>query len=611
MSKFLDRIKESFSFDYRSLAIYRCLIGLIIIADVLYRLPDLTNFYTDIGLIPRSIFLSEMSMPWSFSLHLANGSTGFILLMFLIHLIFGVMLFFGYKTRWAVIGAYIMTVSVHNRNWLINNGGDDILRALLFISIFLPLNKRFSIDSALTRQKSDKEQQGHLSTWGLAFIFQVFAIYFVSYVLKDHAIWRKDFTALYYASRLDIFANPIGIWQRNFPGFQAVLTSFTIYLEMFGPFLLVLSFLFGRFWWHMRLIVIALFWALHFGIILSMWIGVFPYLCLVMWLIFLPGPFWKTRERKLQKKGFEKINIYFDGDCRFCEKAVLILREFFLLPNVPILPVQSDKSIHDAMNLNNSWVVTNSQGQMFFRFAAMIEVMKCSPLLRWLVPFVSIGFIFKMMDSGYSWIAGHRKILSQYSQFLEFKERKTSITWVKWIYQSAGAFLLMTLIAWNATTIKKWNFQAPFFQTVTRWVHLYQEWNMFAPYPKMDNIWVEIPATLSDGSEIELLTGDRDIFEVKDQKFPKVIPNEHWRKFYLNLSEKVDNARYYGGYLCRLWNERHLGTVKGVNLMKFEIIVYSQTNLENDLKGGLSRRLSWRHWCFDEEFKKDNEKVRK
>ncbi len=608
MTKFFDRIKETFSFDYRSLALYRCLIGLIVISDVLYRLPDATNFYTDIGLIPRSIFVGEMSMPWSFSLHLANGSTGFILTMFLIHLIFGVMLFFGYKTRWAMIGAYVMTVSVHNRNWLINNGGDDILRALLFISIFLPLNKRFSIDSALIRQKSDEKKADHFSSWGLALFFQVFAIYFVSYILKDHAIWRKDFSALYYASRLDIFANPIGIWQRNFPLLQTISSFFTIYLEMLGPLLLVFAFLFGRFWWQSRVLVIALFWGLHIGIILSMWIGVFPYLCLVMWLIFLPGPFWEKRERKLREKGFDKITIFFDGNCRFCEKIVLIFKEFFLLPEIKLRAAQSDTLINEAMVKNNSWVVSNSQGQLFFGFSAMIEVMKCSSGLRWFVPFFSIGFIRKLMNSAYCLIAANRMILGQFTQFLEFKEDKKSITWLRWPYQLAGSFVLVTLIAWNATTIKKWNYQAPFFQSVTRWIHLYQEWNMFAPFPKLDNIWVEIPATLSDGSEIELLTGDRDIYEVKDKKFPKYISNEHWRKFYLNLSEKVDNARYFGGYLCRFWNDRHLGSVKGPNLMKFEIIVYSQQNLENNQKGGLSRRLSWRHWCFDEEFKKDNNK---
>jgi uncharacterized membrane protein YphA (DoxX/SURF4 family) len=241
-------IQKTFGLDYRSLALYRFLIGIIVMADVLTRLPDLTNFYTDIGLVPRTLFMSEMTMPWSFSLHFANGSFWFAAIMFGIHLIIGMMVALGYKTRWAMLGAYILTTSVHNRNWLVNNGGDDILRAILFISIFLPLNKYFSLDSALKKKSNDSKDE-HFSTWGLSFFLQVFAIYFVSFLLKDHPIWRSEFTAVYFSSRLDIFATPIGIWMREFPGFQKFSTLFTIYVEWLGPLLLVGSFIFGRFWW--------------------------------------------------------------------------------------------------------------------------------------------------------------------------------------------------------------------------------------------------------------------------------------------------------------------------------------------------------------------------
>ncbi len=77
--------------------------------------------------------------------------------MFTLHLIFGIMLILGYKTRWAMLAAFIMTTSVHNRNWMVNNGGDDILRSLLFLSVFLPLNRCFSLDSALKEKETQPE----------------------------------------------------------------------------------------------------------------------------------------------------------------------------------------------------------------------------------------------------------------------------------------------------------------------------------------------------------------------------------------------------------------------------------------------------------------------
>lgn len=608
---FLGHIKRTLGFDYRSLAFYRILMGIIVMADVVYRLPDLINFYTDVGLVPRQIFVSEMSMPWSFSFHLANGSTGFAVAMFAIHFIFGLMLLLGYKSRWAMIGAYVFTVSVHNRNWLVNNGGDDILRAILFISIFLPLNKYFSIDSALTKDKEPVKDNVHVSTWGWMYFLQVFVIYYVSYLLKDHPMWRKDFTAVYYAARLDIFASPFGFWIRQFPWVQTATTVFTIWLEHLGPLLLVFSFAFGRFWWIVRLIVIALFLGLHFGIIATMWIGVFPWTCLVMWLIFIPTPFWDKITEIYRQKNFGKLTIYFDGECRFCEKSVLIIKEFFLLNDVTIKETQSVPDIQKAMLKENSWVVVNAEGQRFFHFAGMLEVMRHSPVLKWFVPVAKLAVISVPLNGIYKWVASHRQLMSRYSQYFEFTSVKKDIRWCNWIYQSAGAFMFVTLLIWNITTVKRWGIESPRFQNISRWLHLYQEWNMFAPFPKMDNIWVEIPAVLGDGSEIELLTGDRDIFSIKDQKFHRVVPNEHWRKFYLNLSERTDYARYYGGYLCREWNERNIGWDTKTSLRKFEIIVYSQPNLPNDQKGGISRKLSWKHWCFDTDYKAENKAEKK
>ena len=601
---FFKHIYKTMGFDYRSLALYRFLLGFIVIADVVYRIEDLVNFYTDAGLVPRALFMNEMSMPWSVSFHFANGTTTFAIVMFAVQFLIGIMIALGLKTRWAVFGAYVFAVSVHNRNWLVNNGGDDILRAILFISIFLPLNRCFSLDSALRRDKRPTQELHH-STWGLMYFFQVFAIYFVSYLLKDHPMWRSDFTAVYYATRLDIFATPLSYWLRNFPIFQTATTIFTIWLEFLGPLLLVFSFVFGRFWWVARLAVIVLFWMLHFGIIATMWIGVFPWTCLVMFLIFLPTPFWEKIKARYFARDFHKIKIYFDGDCRFCEKMVLILREFFLFSNVEINPTQSSEEINRAMLTENSWVVENAEGRRFYHFEGMLEVMKNSPLLKMFVPLLSRPFFFGLFTNLYKWVANNRQLLGRYSQFLDIRPDKKDIPWIRWAYQLAGAFFLVTLIMWNAVTVKKWHITAPFFQNVTRYIHLYQEWNMFAPFPKMDNVWVEVPAVLSDGSHIELITRDTDIYSVKDKAFTEVMPNEHWRKFYLNLSDRTDYARYYGGYLCREWNERRVNIKPNTTLRKMEVIVYSQPNLPNNQKGGISVKLSWKHWCFDDDFKKE------
>ncbi len=596
-------LKTTFSLDYRSLALYRFLMGLVVMCDVVYRWEDLTNFYTDAGLVPRNIFVSEMAMPWSFSLHLANGSDAFAIGMFSLHFLFGLMLLLGYKTRWAILGAFVMTASVHNRNWLVNNGGDDVLRAALFLSIFLPLNRRFSVDSALAKER--EEDGAFFSTWGLTFFLQVFAIYFVSYVLKDSDIWRRDFTAVFFSSRLEIFATPLGLWLRDYPFICKVITCLSIYLEWLGPILLVLAFLFRKHWWHVRTFLVVAFIGFHFGIFLTMNIGLFTFICEAVWTLFIPGPVWDRVDAWFRSRGFGNLKIFYDAECGFCQKAVRLLREFLLFRDVPVLPAQEQTEVWHDMQRMHSWVVVNGAGERFFHYGAFLEILRHSPVGRSFLRLFSLAPVRRIGDRAYHWVSHHRPSLGKASQFFPYREPSKKVVFLRWATELGGAFIFVTLLMWNLTTIKRYDIQAPFFQNVSRWLHLYQEWNMFAPFPKMDNIWVEIPAVLGDGSELELLSGSRDIFSIKDQEFYRQIPNEHWRKFYLNMSERNDYARYFGGFLCRQWNDRKIRAVPQTTLRKFEIIVYSQTTLPDGDKSGINRKLSWKHWCFTEDYNRE------
>lgn len=600
--KFLRFFQLSMGLDYRSMALYRALMGMIVMADVVYRLPDLTNFYTDLGLVPRATFVGEMSMPWSFSLHLANGSLSYQLILFGLHFLFGLMLLFGYKTRWAFFGAYLMTVSVHNRNWMVNNGGDDVLRSILFLSIFLPTNRWWSIDSALG--KEEKPSGSYLSSWVIALTFQFFVIYFVSYVLKDHPTWKKDFTAVNYALRLDIFATPLGLFLREIPWTGKVTTAYTIFVEWLGPILLIIPFFFGRFWWMIRLLVVVLFVGLHAGIAATMYIGLFPWICLFMWFIFIPGPAWDKGLSLFRRRRFGTLSIYFDRECGFCKKSVYLLREFLLLPEVKIQEGQSDPSILKDMEKNHSWVIVNGKGQRFFHFDGFLELLRHAPLWFWKVPLFSLPPVRAVGSRIYHWVSHHREFMGKFSQCLQWTEPKKSFLTLTGLREIFGIFILLTLINWNLTTIKKLRYSSPFFENVTRYLHLYQEWNMFAPFPKRDNMWIEVVGILNDGSTLELLTGDSDVYRVKDQDFARNVPNEHWRKFYLNAAARTDYLRYYGGFLCRLWNERKIRKKDSV-LRKMEIISYSQLNLPDGQKGGVERKISWKHWCFDEDYKQE------
>jgi hypothetical protein len=54
----------------------------------------------------------------------------------------------GYYTKTASFLTWILTLSLHNRNYLVLHGGDVLQRVILFYALFLPLGDCYSIDNA-------------------------------------------------------------------------------------------------------------------------------------------------------------------------------------------------------------------------------------------------------------------------------------------------------------------------------------------------------------------------------------------------------------------------------------------------------------------------------
>jgi hypothetical protein len=97
-----------------------------------------------------------------------------------------------------------------------------------------------------------------------------------------------DHTALYYALSLDQLATPIGHYLLGFPGLLGLLTFGTFLLEAVGPILLFCPFFTGP----VRTGAALAFMGLHFGIWLTMDIGIFPWVSAFCMVCFFPPWFW-------------------------------------------------------------------------------------------------------------------------------------------------------------------------------------------------------------------------------------------------------------------------------------------------------------------------------
>jgi hypothetical protein len=288
--------------DYRTLSLFRICFGLVLFFDLLTKLFDITAFYTDQGIYPRVLAIQDLGW-WSVSFHMASGALWFQLALFLLGFILISAFTLGYQTRLAAVLTWIFFVSLQGRSHLILHSGDALIRLMLFWSMFLPLEARYSLDRlALGRRGRVFLGKGIASIATLAILLQLLSMYFFTAILKNHPDWNKDFLAVYYAVNLDQFTTPLGKWLQNFPTLLKLLTVKTYYLELIGPLLLLIPFI--QKW--ARLVLPFAFIGLHLGLFLTMYLGLFPWMCMVAWILFFPSNILDFLEKILPKISFEK-----------------------------------------------------------------------------------------------------------------------------------------------------------------------------------------------------------------------------------------------------------------------------------------------------------------
>jgi hypothetical protein len=245
-----------FSIDLRALAVLRIGLGVILIYDAV-----------------RSIPLS---------------GDGFVGLWPLLVLPFAVALVLGYQTRLATVLCWLV-FGLPIRQDLLNPEalaflGRYTLALLLFWGIFLPLGSCFSLDA-----RSRTRNSGNiLSIASGALLAQLFLIYLWSGINKDLGEWVFDATAIRDVLNSS-FGNDLGRLVARFSPVTVISSVGTIVLEVVGSILLFVP---GKNLAKRRTWLVAAFVAFHLGMALLMNLGIFPFVMITAWLLFLPGNVW-------------------------------------------------------------------------------------------------------------------------------------------------------------------------------------------------------------------------------------------------------------------------------------------------------------------------------
>lgn len=133
-------------------------------------------------------------------------------LLALAHLMAAFGMVFGFFTRTSIAVAFFTLVSFHNRNYLILNSSDVILRNMVFFLFFTPCGELYSVDNWIRRARglvTPKER----APWALRLVqLQFCTVYVATVLFKMKGGSWADGTAIYIATRLDEFVRvPLGL----------------------------------------------------------------------------------------------------------------------------------------------------------------------------------------------------------------------------------------------------------------------------------------------------------------------------------------------------------------------------------------------------------------
>jgi hypothetical protein len=543
------KVMDAFGADLRSLAALRIVLALLVLGDLVTRATSLVALHTDEGVLPRTAVLEEALSSWRFSLNLANGEPVFQVFLFGVTALAALGMLVGYRTRLMTVIVWVLLLSIQYRNPLTLSGGDSLLRLLLFWSMFLPLGAYWSVDRALNATPP------RLSTRFLSFatvglFMQIAFMYWFTAILKWQGgpEWR-DGSALYYALNVDRFHTPIGVYVSHLPGdLLMAITIATLALEALGPFLLFSPF----FTTPARMVAVMSFMSLHFGIFLTMYIGIFPWVSALCMVCFLPAWFWDKAAAE-----FRAV---------FPERPDLVRRLGSMVGRNPIHSYLSPLRVQ----------MSSVAGR-----AGSVSEPGSPPPSGNTQPAVEASN--ESVDDGA--VSGSQQI----------RLRSSLAT------NLIAVFFLLYVLCLNLTTVSDFSMSESA-ESPAYFLGLVQRWVMFAPPPTSGG-WHVIPGSLRDGRQVDLLPvtrGDFSLHEVSWEKPPyagALYESHHWRKYMSNIvSDDYEDLRpYFGSYICREWNARHEGPEE---LTTLQVVYMVEETLPDNQRSTPQKVDVWEQDCL-------------
>lgn len=289
----MERIRQIFALDLRSLAVLRVCFGLLILADVLDRGRYIVDFQTDTGVLPTAalwgLTASNPTPSPYLCLHALSGDVWWQITLSCCTGLAALALTAGFYTRCATLLCWWLVLSVQMRNPLVFFGGDTILRMVLFWAIFLPWGRVWSWDA---RHKPPPVRNNVVGLACLGYLVQIAYQYFSSGMFKVSEHWVTEGSALTYsllAIQYESAAGQIAVqFLKQHPSFSMALTFGVLAWERLFPLLLFCPYRTSL----CRTLAVLSVWAFHGGLLVVMSLGLFAWIGMACAIGLIPSSWW-------------------------------------------------------------------------------------------------------------------------------------------------------------------------------------------------------------------------------------------------------------------------------------------------------------------------------
>jgi hypothetical protein len=551
------------TFDHRSLGLARLYLGVLLLHDLVRRLPDISTWYSNEGILPNHIVLWRPHSEYMFSFFFAASRTGEAAVMFALCAAVFVVFLVGYRTRLTKFLAFACMVSMAYRLAFLENGGDIALKVLFAWMLFMPLGARFSVDAvkeslAARRERTAEELNDELpkrdptkhpvaSLAFFALLLQLAVIYYFNAVNKRGWTWHRG-SAVHYVLYQERMITWFSLLIRDHLPFRLthMLTIGTLALEYTAPVLILTPFR----WRKARHLAVVLLPLMHLGFASCLNLGQFSFNMVGYFPLLLTSQDWEALGRAFGPGPMRARTVHVRESSPLAFAWARLLSRLDSFKRLKFAALAADPPDGASWCVEDPATGRRSTGAA--AFAECVAALPCGRPVAWLVglrPFLAMADRFGgLLDRKEAAVARWLRLSGAAARLRESSGPSPARLWLRRRFafmREFGVVVLLVcctsqLLVENNAIPKRLKLPQPKWMTQVVWYpRLTQGWQMFSPDAPTGERLLYVDATTFGGRHVDPLNeaASRVASLPLDHIPPHLEQDEWWHDYVRGIPE--------------------------------------------------------------------------